>query len=75
MTAPPFQPGDDVVASFDGEDHDGEYVQPLGSGFHEILILTDPENDYGSLSDRLAPISIVAVRSTHLRKKGDNSDG
>ena len=61
-----FRKGDDVVVRFVGRDHRGEVVSDH-NGWVLCRIVVDPLWDYGSLSDRLDPISTVCVRDTFVR--------
>jgi len=60
-------PGDDIIVDFDGAEHPGEVVTHR-NGWVRARILIDPVFDYGSITPRLAPISEVCVRESHVRK-------
>lgn len=62
-----MNPGDDVIVDFDGAEHAGEVITHR-NGWIRARILIDPLGDYGSITPRLAPISEVCVRDTHVRK-------
>ncbi len=62
-----IQPGDDVVVQFDGEDCQGEVVEVRG-GWFLCRVLIDPVTDFGAISPRLDPVSLVMVRDKDVRK-------
>lgn len=61
-----FKPGDDVVVEFDGWEHRGE-VKSTHNGWIYARVIVDPLVDYGSVTPRLSPQSIVCVRENHVR--------
>ena len=61
-----FEPGDDVIVSYDGEDCPGEVIN-YTNGWVLARVLIDPVTDYGSVTDRLSPISNVMVRESEVR--------
>lgn len=62
-----FQPGDDVIVQFDGEDCPGEVLE-VRNGWVLARVLIDPVSDYGSITARLAPVSQVMVRERDVRR-------
>ena len=62
-----MNPGEACVVEFEGEEHQGEIVSHR-NGWVRARILIDPLGDYGSITPRLAPISEVCVRESHVRK-------
>jgi hypothetical protein len=70
-----FKPGDDVIVTFDGQDVRGVVHQSL-RGWVLAEIEIDPLWDYGALSARLAPHSIVCVKERDVRVRlGEDSPG
>jgi hypothetical protein len=70
-----FKPGDDVIVTFDGRESPG-VVLSSNRGHVMAQIETDPEWDYGTLSSRLAPHSIVCVKEGKVRVRlGPDSPG
>ena len=61
-----IRPGDDVIVSFDGEDCVGEVVEVRG-GWFLCRVLIDPVTDFGAISPRLDPVSLVMVRDKDVR--------
>ena len=61
-----FEPGQDVVVLFDGEECPGEVIE-CNHGWVLARVLIDPCSDWGSLSDRLSPVSQVMVREGDVR--------
>lgn len=61
-----FQPGDDVIVTFDGQDSPGEVIRS-SSGWVMCNILVDPEADYGNITARMAPQSTVCVKEVDVR--------
>jgi hypothetical protein len=61
-----YQPGDDVVVTFDGVEHAGE-VERVENGFIRCRISIETVSDYGNITPRLAPQSTVCVRRDHVR--------
>ena len=61
-----FQPGDDVLVTFDGHESRGEYIAQR-QGFHECRIAIDPIADYGRKTPALGLYSIVYVRAEDIR--------
>lgn len=59
-------PGQDIIVTFDGIDHPAE-LEKIEDGWYHCRILIDPNQDYGSITPRLAPHSIVCVRSQYVR--------
>ncbi len=55
-----FQPGDDVIVDFDGCDHDG-VIDRVHTEWAFCTIAIDPDADYGSGTERLAPHQTVCV--------------
>lgn len=68
-----FNPDDDVWIEFDGEEHPGVVLKVEGHGWIRCEMMTDPAMDYGSGTERLAPVQTVAVHSGKLRLR-DASD-
>ncbi|TXH48181.1 MAG: hypothetical protein E6Q97_25275 [Desulfurellales bacterium] len=62
-----YQPGDDVIVTFDELDHPGEVLNTTGD-YVMCRIHTDPEWDYGAITSRLAPESTVMVPTRNVRK-------
>lgn len=58
--------GDDVIVTFDGEDCPGE-VLDVRNGWILAKILVDPDLDFGSITARLDPQSLVMVRDRDVR--------
>lgn len=53
---------------FDGNESPGEVINVSGkSGYVMCRIAIDPEGDYGSISPRLSPHSVVCVKDTDVR--------
>jgi len=64
----PFQPGDDVVVTFDGNESPGEVISVSAvNGYIMCRILADPEADYGSLNSWMPHMPTVCVREKDLR--------
>lgn len=61
-----FKKDDDVIVEFEGVEHVGEVIGEE-RGWVRATILIDPELDYGSGTDRLAPHQTVAVRTKYVR--------
>jgi hypothetical protein len=61
-----FKPGDDVVVAFDGIDSAG-VVEKVTNGWVTARIVTDCLADYGSITARMSPHSIVCVRDSDVR--------
>ncbi len=61
-----IRPGDDVIVQFDGEDCVGEVVEVRG-GWFLCRVLIDPVTDFGAISPRLDPVSLVMVRDKDVR--------
>ncbi|PVB19771.1 hypothetical protein D2E83_11430 [Mycobacteroides abscessus] len=57
-----FKKGDDVIVEFEGVEHVGEVIAEE-RGWVRATILIDPELDYGSGTERLAPTQTVMVRT------------
>ena len=62
-----MNPGDSIIIEFEGEEHAGECISHR-NGWVRARMLIDPDLDYGSITPRLAPISEVCVRESHVRK-------
>jgi hypothetical protein len=60
-----FQPGDDVLVQFDGEELRGEVVEQH-HGWFLTRVLIDPEVDFGESTARLDPTQLVMVRESEL---------
>lgn len=58
--------GDDVIVTFCGLDHRGEWIGTTGK-YVLTRILIDPLYDYGEMGPRLAPISYVCVEPSDIR--------
>lgn len=69
-----MNPGDDITIMFEGFEHQGEFIEDRGRGWVTAKMLVDPLGDYGSISARLAPISIVTVRNTDVRLRQDSQE-
>lgn len=67
MNPPPLRPGDDILVTFDGDECRGEVVRVETADYVLTRILVDPTYDYGSISDRLAPVSYAIVRRDEIR--------
>lgn len=61
-----FDPGEDVVVTFDGEECQGEVLENR-NGWVLCKVLIDPDSDWGSIGERLDPISQVMVRERDVR--------
>ncbi|OHT47950.1 hypothetical protein [Mycobacteroides chelonae] len=61
-----FKEKDQVVVLFDDVEHDGEVIVEE-RGWVRANILIDPELDYGSGTERLAPVQTVMVRTKDVR--------
>lgn len=61
-----IRPGDDVVVDFDGEECLGEVLEVRG-GWFLCRVLIDPVTDFGAISPRLDPVSLVMVREKDVR--------
>lgn len=61
-----YRPGDDVIVTFDGQDHPGVVLSHL-RGWVMADIDSDPEGDYGSLTSRMAFRPTVCVKETDVR--------
>lgn len=68
-----FQRGDDVIVEFDGWEHRGE-VTSIHNGWVFARVVVDPLVDYGSVTPRLSPQSIVCVRENSVRHADPTSD-
>lgn len=62
-----MQPGDDVIVDLDDLDHQGT-IERIEHGWAHCLIAIDPDNDYGSGTERLAPYQHVCVPLARVRK-------
>lgn len=56
-----FSPGQDVMVIFDGDECRGEVIDE-GGGWVLARIMVDPCTDYGAVTPRLDPRSLVMVR-------------
>lgn len=63
-----FNPGDDVLVTFEGAEFPGEVLKLEKSGYILCRVITDPEWDYGFASPRIMPEQVVAVRHGRVRK-------
>lgn len=61
-----MKPGDDVIIEFEGEEHLG-CIERIERGWIRAAMQTDPEFDYGSGTDRLAPHQTVCVPEARVR--------
>lgn len=61
-----YQPGEDVIVQFDGQEHQGEVIRQ-SRGFVMCQIIIDPSWDYGSQGPRLDPVSTVLVPEKNVR--------
>lgn len=61
-----FDPGQDVVVNFDGEDCQGEVIESQ-HGWVLARVLIDPMIDHGGMSPTLSPVSQVMVRERDVR--------
>ena len=62
-----MKPGDDVTVTFDGLEHQGTVEKIVGKGWVRCKIRIDPEADYGSITSRLTPETVVCVRENEVR--------
>lgn len=62
-----FEPGQLVIVTFDGIDHQGEIEKVLSQGWIRCKIRIDPDADYGSQTARLGIESVVCVRESSIR--------
>lgn len=62
-----MKPGDEVVVFFDGLEHQGVFDSAMGKGWVRCRIRIDPEADYGSITARLTPETVVCVRESEVR--------
>lgn len=62
-----MNPGDHVQVSFDGLEHQGVVERLVGKGWVRCRIRIDPEADYGSITSRLTPETVVCVRESEVR--------
>jgi hypothetical protein len=70
-----FKPGEDVTVTFKEHEAHGVVISHL-RGWVMAQIATDPEWDYGTISARLAPHSIVCVPERDVRERlGPDSPG
>ena len=60
-----MNPGQDVTVTYQGLDHPGEIIQHH-HGWILARIAIDPEADYGSITARLTPHTLVMVRQEHV---------
>jgi hypothetical protein len=65
-----FKPGDDIVVDFDGLEHSGVVEKPMGQGWIRCKIRIHDAADYGSITPRLSPVSVVCVRVSDVRHAG-----
>jgi hypothetical protein len=61
-----FDPGQDVIVTFDGEDCQGEVIESK-HGWILAKVLIDPASDHGGISPTLSPVSQVMVRESDVR--------
>lgn len=61
-----FDPGEDVVVTFDGEECQGEVIENR-NGWILARIIIDPTSDYGPQTPRMSPVSQVMVREKDVR--------
>ena len=63
-----FQPGDDVIVNFQGQETPGEVLATYkASGFILTKIHIDPELDYGEMGSQLDPETTVCVRESNVQ--------
>lgn len=64
-----YQPGDDIIVEFHGNEFPGEVVRhSTHSGYvMAVITITDPELDLGSISARLDPQPTVCVPEAKIR--------
>jgi hypothetical protein len=62
-----FNPGDDVLVTFEGGEFPGEVLKLESSGYVLCRIHPDPLWDFGSASSRVMPEQIVAVRKSAVQ--------
>lgn len=66
-----YEPGQDVIVTFDGEEYPGEVIsQHHGRVMAKVLI--DPVVDHGAVTSMLGVQSIVNVRETDVRAATDD---
>jgi hypothetical protein len=61
-----FNPGQDVVVTFDGEDCPGEVIDNR-NGWVLAKVLIDPMTDHSPMNSSLSPVSEVMVRERDVR--------
>lgn len=61
-----FVAGQDVWVLFDDVELRGEVVS-CRNGWVQCRVIVDPVMDFGSITDRLAPVSVVMVRDDEVR--------
>lgn len=61
-----YTPGTDVIVEFDGVEHRGEVLDHR-HGWVTALMQVDPQADYGSGTNRLAPQQTVCVPDGRVR--------
>ena len=68
-----FQPGQDVVVSFDGVEYPGEVLDHT-RGWVMARLPIDPVTDHGDVTPMLGMQSIVNVRETDVRLPAESGD-
>jgi hypothetical protein len=61
-----FDPGQDVIVTFDGVECPGEVIE-VKHGWILAKVLIDPNSDHGGISPTLSPVSQVMVREGDVR--------
>lgn len=61
-----FSPGEDVIVTFEGLEARGVVLSHL-RGWVMATIEVDPDMDYGAITARLSPQSIVCVKDVDVR--------
>ncbi len=68
-----FAAGDDVIVDFNGREHIGEVLRHCRGDVWAVIGI-DPVWDYGLMSARLAPRSIVCVPDKRVRHADPTCD-
>ncbi len=63
-----MNPGDDVTVHYEDADHNGVIIS-THHGWTLTRITIDPTWDYGSVTARLVPQSLVMTRDEHVKPR------
>lgn len=69
-----FEPGQDVLVTFDGEEYPGEVLEHH-RGWCMARVSIDPDADHGDVTPMLGVRCIVNVREADVRLPDSDADG